>query len=72
METKRFNVCVKTRYRRHQDGEWKEKFTTIGTAYESIMKESGKSVMNLLIGPNVLITENTPIVLFECERETEK
>lgn len=69
MNARSFNVCIKTQYRRHADGEVKDKFTNVGSAYESIMKDTGKSVINLLIGPNILITEKTPLILFERDRE---
>lgn len=62
----RYNVCVRTTYMK--DGEEKTKYTKVGAGFKNRTRD-GKEAINLLIGPNLLITERTPIVLFEADED---
>ena len=60
-----FNICVVKKYGSQND---KNAYYTVGKAFENIPSDSSKPVsISLQIGPALIVSSATDIVLFEAE-----
>ena len=64
----KYAVTAVTQYKDNK-GEVRDQFSRVGIAYRNKSKATGKESISLLIGPEILISRRTRLVLFEWEDE---
>ena len=65
---RKFSVTAVSSYK-DNNGEVRDQFSRVGVAFRNTSKKDGRESISLLIGPEILISKRTRLVLFEWDED---